>query len=347
MRIFLTGAAGHVGSRLSAWIKQNQPDTEIVGVDDLSCGYAENVPRGVELIRTSAYDRAVVNDCGPFDVAIHLAAYAAECMSPFVRRFNYSNNLVQTAGLVSNLIDAGFTGRLVFTSSIAVYGDGHAPFSETDYCHPHDPYGVAKRACEEDIRIAGEQHGIDWCVLRPHNIYGPYQSLWQKYRNVIGLWMRAALEGEPITIFGDGQQRRAFTYIDDILPCLWRAATEPKASKQIINLGGSTPITINELASALQEVVGILDIRHAEARHEVKDAYCTTRRSEELLGYRDRTSLKEGLSKMWGWARYAWERYPERRRQSAVPAVDDVETFVGMPERWREELACPVDSAAG
>lgn len=338
MRILITGVAGHIGSRLATWILQEIGEAKIVGVDDLSCGYRENIPLGIEFYEASADDPAVVHDSGPFDYVFHLAAYAAECMSPFVRRFNYRNNLVATAGLISNLIDAQFRGRIVFTSSMAVYGNGKAPFDEADLCVPHDPYGIAKLACEEDLRVAGEQHGIGWCVIRPHNVYGPYQSLWQKYRNVIGLWMRAAMEGQPITIFGDGNQLRAFSYIDDILPCLWRAATYDAASERIINLGGSLEYSVNELAAAFTSVVGNVEVRREPARHEVKKAWATTELSERILGFRDVTPLEVGLSRMWDWSRRAWQDWPERREQEAVPGRDDVETFVGMPEKWQGEL---------
>jgi len=334
MRFLITGVAGHLGSRLAQFIIDQGGEHEIVGIDDLSCGYPQNVPNGVKLYIREADDTTVFNDFGPFDAVFHFAAYAAECMSPFVRRYNYRNNLMTTAGLISNLIDADFHGRLVFTSSIAAYGDANGakpPFSEPMACRPHDPYGVAKLACEQDIAIAGRQHGIDWCVVRPHNIFGPFQSIWQKHRNVIGLWMRAVLEGKPIVIFGDGEQRRAFSYIDDVIPALWKCYEWDSASERVINVGGSQPVTINELAQAFARVVGPGNIRREPARHEVRDAWCTTRLSEELLQYRDTVSLEEGIGRMWRWAQKAWAEYPERRDQ---PADFDIETSRGMPPSW-------------
>lgn len=346
MRVLITGVAGHIGSRLADWILREQPGTEVFGIDNLSCGYRENVPSGVKFFFGNAHD--ILCRLHDYDIIYHFAAYAAECMSPFVRGFNYENNLVQTAKLVSNLIDCKFTGRLVFASSIAVYGAGSPPFSERQQCLPHDPYGVAKHACERDIRIAHEQHGIDFCVVRPHNVYGPYQSIWQKYRNVIGLWMRAALENEPITIFGDGEQERAFSYIDDILPALWQAGFGEYASGLTINVGGATPITINQLAHEFANVVnGAIEIKYESARHEVRKAYCTTKLSEEVLGYKDVTSLRDGLSRMWDWVRYAWHEYPERRTQLVQPSQKDVETFIGMPEKWQRELGVQPSTVDG
>jgi len=334
MRFLITGVAGHLGSRLAQFIIDQGGEHEVIGVDDLSCGYPQNVPSAVKLFVREADNTTVFTDFGPFDGVFHFAAYAAECMSPFVRRYNYTNNLVTTAGLVSNLIASGFHGRLVFTSSIAAYGDAcgaKPPFSEAMNCRPHDPYGVAKLACERDIAIAGEQHGIDWCVVRPHNIFGPYQSIWQRHRNVIGLWMRAVFEGRPITIFGDGEQKRAFSYIDDVIPALWKCYEWDSASRRTINVGGAHEITINELADAFQRVVGHVEIKREPARHEVRNAWCTTRLSEELLQYRDTVSLERGILQMWLWAKAAWEKYPERRE---IAPDFDLETTVGMPPSW-------------
>lgn len=339
MRFLITGVAGHLGSRLAQYIIDQGGENEVIGIDDLSCGYPQNVPKGVALRIREADDTGVFQDYGPFDGVFHFAAYAAECMSPFVRRYNYRNNLMTTAGLISNLIEHDFRGRLVFTSSIAAYGDANGtrpPFSEEMHCRPHDPYGVAKLAAEQDIAIAGRQHGLDWCVVRPHNIFGPYQSIWQKHRNVIGLWMRAVLEGKPITIFGDGEQRRAFSYIDDVTPALWKCYEWDSASERTINVGGSQPVTINELAQAFTSVVGPVKVRHEPSRHEVRDAWCTTRLSEDLLQYRDTVPLERGIAEMWKWAQKAWVEFPERRDQ---PSDFDIETRRGMPPSWLENSA--------
>ncbi|HUH33214.1 MAG TPA: NAD-dependent epimerase/dehydratase family protein, partial [Daejeonella sp.] len=179
-----------------------------------------------------------------------------------------------------------------------------------------DPYGVAKYGCELDIQIAGEQHQLDWCIIRPHNVYGKNQNIWDKYRNVLGIWMFQKLNDEPFSIFGDGEQKRAFSYIDDCLPGFWQAAVSEQASKQIINLGGVNETSILEAATILSKIVGGSEIRFLENRHEVKYAYPTHQKSIELLGYQEKTSLEEGLSRMWEWAqlqpareRFQWEEY--------------------------------------
>ena len=114
----------------------------------------------------------------------------------------------------------------------------------------------SKYGCEMDIQIAGEQHGLDWCIIRPHNVYGIKQNIWDKYRNVLGIWMFQYLNDEKLTIFGDGSQTRAFSYIDDSLEPLWNSAVKEEASKQIINLGGIKEVSIKDGCNTLIKIMG-------------------------------------------------------------------------------------------
>lgn len=147
-----------------------------------------------------------------------------EGLSPFMRVFNYKNNLIATTRLITLSIKYDIK-RFVFTSSMATYGRGKPPFDEKDIQQPIDPYGIAKFACEMDLRVANEQHGLDFCIIKPHNVYGPKQNIWDKYRNVLGIWINQHLNGKPITIFGSGDQRRAFSFIGDCVEPLWNAGT--------------------------------------------------------------------------------------------------------------------------
>ena len=301
--VLITGHAGLLGSRLADWFLQNKPEVRVVGCDDFSGGYRENVSDGVTSINInvgSILMDDIFEEYQP-DVVYHFAAYAAEGLSPFIRQFNYRNNLVATAGVVNNCIKHGVK-RLVFTSSMAVYGSQKPPFAERMQPRPIDPYGVAKYACEQDIRIAGEQHGLDWCILRPHNQYGAKQNLWDTYRNVLGIWMYQLLHGQPLTIFGEGLQERAFSDIRDCLEPMWRAGFNAAASKQIINLGSPENFSIAYAAGVLQGVTGLGEVLHLEPRHEAKLAHCTTAKSERLLGFKHKTSLADGLKDMWAWA---------------------------------------------
>lgn len=306
MNILITGVAGLLGSRLADWILENDLDVTVIGIDNLSGGYVENINSRVkfyklDLIRDSISDLFKKYD---IDYVFHFAAYAAEGLSPFIRGFNYDNNLKSTARIVNQCIKHDVK-RLIFTSTMAVYGHGeNQAFDEKQTPCPIDPYGVAKYACEMDIKIAGEQHGLDWCIIRPHNVYGAKQNIWDKYRNVLGIWMYQHLCGKPMTIFGSGNQTRAFSYIDDSLEPLWNSATDLRASKQIINLGGIHSVSILEANNILKNVIGCSENTvFFEERHEVMHAVSTYQKSIDILGFKHETDLEDGLTKMWEWAK--------------------------------------------
>jgi UDP-glucose 4-epimerase len=317
-KVLITGVAGLLGSRLADWIIETQPGVEVVGIDDLSGGYEENINSKIEFWRMNLVEHPIENcfEAHNFDYVFHFAAYAAEGLSPFIRQYNYENNLVATARVINNCIKYNIK-RLVFTSTLAVYGHGnYGVFDETQVPKPIDPYGVAKYGCEMDIQIANEQHGLDYCIIRPHNVYGIKQNIWDKYRNVLGIWMYQHMNGEPMTVFGDGTQTRAFSYIDDSLKSLWNAAVLPQASRQIINLGGIEEYSINHACEVLRDVVGGGEIIYKEARHEVKHSIPTYQKSIDILGFEHKTSLKDGLNEMWKWAqqqptrdRFIWPNY--------------------------------------
>lgn len=329
--VLITGVAGLLGSRFADWLIENQPAVQVIGLDDLSGGYEENIHPKVDFYHFDVGSPTLdmlFRSKRP-DVVYHFAAYAAEGLSPFIRKFNYTNNVVATANLVNMCIKYGVK-RLVFTSSMAVYGVGKPPFKETDVLNPIDPYGVAKMACEQDIKIAGDQHGLDWCIIRPHNVYGEKQNIWDAYRNVLGIWMYNILNGKSITVYGDGQQVRAFTHIDDILLPLWKAGTLREASKQIINLGGYVDATILEAAEIMKRVTGAKsEILFLPPRHEVKYAYPTWEKSVELLGFNQTTALPAGLTKMWDWA----QQQPHRER--FVWPSYEIDT--GLYPYWKQE----------
>lgn len=317
--ILITGVAGLLGSRLADWIVQNHPEYEVIGIDDLSGGYKENINNDVVFIEMNLIDRIKLSSV--FDkhrpkYVYHLAAYAAEGLSPFIRNYNYQNNLLVTTNIVNECIRYNVS-RLIFTSSLSIYGHGYGGiFDENQIPKPIDPYGVAKYACELDIQIAGEQHGLDWCIIRPHNVYGIKQNIWDKYRNVLGIWMYQHLNNQPMTIFGDGTQTRAFSCIDDNLEPLWNAAVLPSASKEIINLGGIEEISINDACDMLIKIIGGGEKINLEKRHEVKNSIPTWEKSVKILNYEYKTNLEKGLTDMWEWAklqpsrdRFIWPFY--------------------------------------
>ena len=272
MRVLITGVAGFLGSRLADWIIEHIPNVEVIGIDNLSGGYKENLHDLVEFFPVDILDDKISEIFSTYrpDYVFHFAAFAAEGLSPFVRSYNYRNNLEATSKIVTECIKNDVT-RLIFSSTMGVYGDNPTPFYESDQPNPIDPYGIAKYACELDIKVAGEHHGLDWCIIRPHNVYGVKQNIWDRYRNVLGIWMYQHINGLPMTIYGDGEQTRAFSYIDDCLEPLWKSSQESSCSKQIINLGGT---------------------KHSSYQKSI-----------DLLGYNDKTPLIDGLSTMWDWVK--------------------------------------------
>tara|TARA_Y100001935_G_C17292044_1_gene503951 strand:- start:65 stop:1063 length:999 start_codon:yes stop_codon:yes gene_type:complete len=319
MKILITGVAGLLGSRLADWVLDNT-DHDVIGVDDLSGGYIENVNSKVKFYEFDLVDQSQVKalfENEEPDIVYHYAAYAAEGLSPFIRKYNYENNLIASTNLITNSIQFD-VNRFVFASSMSVYGDAYdPPFSENMQQVPIDPYGIAKYSVEQDLKVALIQHGLKYTIIRPHNFYGINQNIWDKYRNVLGIWMYQILEGKQPTIFGDGNQVRAFSYVDDSIIPFWNASQNDDCIGQIINLGGIKEYTINEACKILINVTGThLKPIYLEERHEAKYAWSTWDKSVELLDFEHKIDLEEGLAKMWEWAktqpqrdRFVWPNY--------------------------------------
>ena len=318
-KVLITGVAGLLGSRLASWIIENT-DYEVIGIDDLSGGYTENIHNKVKFYKFNLNDLESLK--GVFEkekitIVYHFAAYAAEGLSPFIRKYNYDNNLITSTNLITCSIQYNVS-RFVFASSMSVYGDKYKPpFSEDMKQAPIDPYAVAKYAVEMDLEIAFKQHGLNYTIVRPHNFYGINQNIWDKYRNVLGIWMYQLLNKQNPTIFGDGSQVRAFSYVDDSILPFWNASQKNSCIGEIINLGGIKEHTINDACNVLINVTGQnLKPVHLEARHETKFAWSTWEKSVKLLDFKHQVDLEEGLSKMWEWAqkqpnreRFIWPKY--------------------------------------
>ena len=187
---------------------------------------------------------------------------------------------------------------------------------------------MAKFAVEQDLKIAYEQHGLPYTIVRPHNFYGRNQNIWDKYRNVLGIWMYQIMNDMQPTIFGDGEQKRAFSYVDDSLKPFWRASQNPACIGEIINLGGIHEYTINEACEAVVRVTNTkLKPLYLEQRHEAKHAWSTWQKSIDLLGFEHSIDLDEGLTKMWEWA----QRQPMRERL----VWDNYELEKGIYKFWK------------
>ena len=305
MKIFVTGCAGLLGSNYCRHLLEN--GHEVVGIDNLSGGYKAFVPKGENFtfVKLNLENRKKVVEL--FDehkpeVLIHFAAYAAEGLSPFIRNFNYRNNLICSANLINECIKNDT--KIIFTSSMAVYGEQEPPFTEDKRPQPIDPYGVAKYAVECDLRLAHEQFGLRYNIVRPHNVLGVYQNIWDKYRNVIGIFIRKTLNGQPILVYGDGEQTRAFSDIKYYMEPFDKLLTD--YDNEIFNIGADKYFTLNEVAETVQKIgkkYGYdVPIEHGEPRHEVKHAYCDHTKAKTVLDFKDETNLEELIESMFVWA---------------------------------------------
>lgn len=314
MKILLTGVAGFVGTNFANYILENDPTIEIVGVDNLCTGFRENVDARIKFYQIDLLDHVKLEELfleHEFYAIVHMAAFAAETLSPFCRRFCYNNNVIASTNLINAAINHSVK-KFIFLSSIASYGDICPPFKEDDIPNHCDIYGLTKYVTVEDLKIAAAQHGLVFVVFKPFNIYGPYQALNSRYRNVAGIFMNKILEGETLSIYGDGEQTRAFSYIDDILPPIHKALIVETVCNQIYNIGSSKFYSVNEIADTIVRVTGKGKIQYLEGRHEVKDAYCDVTKVKRELGFVERTTLEEGITKMWKWAQTAPRRPVEK-----------------------------------
>jgi UDP-glucose 4-epimerase len=302
-KILVTGGAGFIGSHVADELISR--GHQVVVLDDLSGGFRENVAAGAQFVHSSINDVDLINTMFEemrFDYVYHLAAYAAEGLSHFIKRFNYANNLMGSIHLINASINTGVK-CFVFTSSIAVYGTSpELPMTEATVPVPEDPYGIAKLSVEQELRVCHEMFGLDYVIFRPHNVYGERQNIGDKYRNVVGIFMNQILQGKPMTIFGDGTQTRAFSYIGDITPIMADAITTPAAYNQIFNIGADQPYSVNELAEAVAHAMGVRpQIAHVPARNEVVCAYSSHDKVQRIFGERSTHSLEQGLARMASW----------------------------------------------
>jgi UDP-glucose 4-epimerase len=302
----VTGAAGFIGAHLTRFLLR-EGRVRVVALDDLSGGSRGNVPEGAEFVRGSVTDHALLArlfERYRFRYVYHLAAYAAEGLSHFIRRFNYTNNVIGSVNLVNEAVRHG-SECFVFTSSIAVYGAAPPPMREDQTPQPEDPYGVAKLTVELDLAAARKMFGLEYVIFRPHNVYGEFQNLGDPYRNVVGIFMNQIMRGEPMTVFGDGTQQRAFSYVGDVVPLIARSPWTPGARNEVFNVGADQPCTVNELARQVADALGSPGhpVRHLPAREEVRVAFSDHGKAEGVFGKGAQTPLAEGLARMGRWAR--------------------------------------------
>lgn len=326
----VTGGAGFIGAHVTNELVK--AGHRVIVLDDLSGGFEENVNTNAVFIKGSILDIALLAKLfeeNKFDYVYHLAAYAAEGLSHFIRNFNYNNNLIGSINLINESIKHKIK-CFVFTSSIAVYGKGQLPMKEDMIPTPEDPYGVSKYAVELDLKCAHEMFGLSYVIFRPHNVYGEYQNLGDKYRNVVGIFMNQLMQGNPLSIFGDGLQTRAFSYIGDVAPHIANSVNVPKSYNQVFNIGADKEFTVKELADTVCEAMDMKgSLRFLPARNEVMHAYADHSKAREVFGLGAAMSLKEGINKMVGWAKKAGIKKSSK--------FEGIEITEKLPSFWMED----------
>jgi UDP-glucose 4-epimerase len=324
--ILVTGGAGFIGSHVvDSLIDMGK---KVIVLDDLSGGCKENVNPKAAFIQGSITNNKLITSLFStrrIEFVFHLAAYAAEGLSHFIKRYNYNNNLMGSINLINASVNHSVR-CFVFTSSIAVYGENECPMTEDMIPLPVDSYGIAKLAVEQELKTCHEMFGLNYIVFRPHNVYGEKQNIGDKYRNVIGIFMNQIMKNEPMTIFGDGQQTRAFTYIKDVAPLIAKSIFEKNAYNQVFNIGSDTQYTVYELAREVAKAMGrSLEIRHVEEREEVKHAYCSHKKIYDVFQCNTTYNFKKGLENMAVWAKRHGSRKSKRFRsieiQKNLPGV--------------------------
>jgi UDP-glucose 4-epimerase len=305
MKVLVTGTAGLLGANYSRHLLAN--GHTVIGIDNFSGGYKSFLPKDDNLkfykvnLENKKKVKEIFEEEKP-EVVYHFAAYAAEGLSPFIRNYNYRNNVICSVNIINECINSN--SKLVFTSSMAVYGEQQPPFTENLRPMPVDPYGVAKYSVEVDIKLAGQQFGLPYNIIRPHNVLGKYQNIWDRYRNVIGIFIRKAITGQPLLVYGDGEQTRAFSDIKYYMEPFDKLLTDHDG--ELFNIGADKYFTINEAAETVRKVASKYGynatIEHGEPRHEVKHAYCDHTKAKTLLNFVDETELEPLIDSMFEWA---------------------------------------------
>jgi len=303
-RIFVTGVAGFLGSHLSE--KLVNLGHKVVGIDNMIGGYEDNIPKNIEFHNGDCCDfekiKTLMKD---IDVVYHCAATAHEGLSVFSPFEITKNNYLASVSIFSAAVNEKVK-RIVFCSSMARYGEQQAPFTEKMIPLPVDPYAISKVASEEVLKNLCELNDIEWVIAIPHNIIGPRQKYDDPFRNVVSIMINRMLQGKAPIIYGDGNQTRCFSYIDDCISCLIPMLDQNNLNREIINIGPDEEfVTINKIAELCSNITGVNlnPIYKKDRPKEVKHATCSADKARNLLNYKTKVSLKDGIQKTFEYIR--------------------------------------------
>ena len=290
--------AGFLGSHLAE--KLSELNHQVIGVDNMSGGYKDNVPKNIKFFNFDCCDlKKMTEVMKGVEIVYHCAATAHEGLSVFspfeITKNNYLASVSVFTAAISNKVK-----RIIFCSSMARYGDQKTPFTEDMNPKPIDPYAISKVAAENVLTNLCELNNIEWVIAVPHNIIGPRQKYDDPFRNVVSIMINRILQNKAPIIYGNGEQTRCFSYIDDCLSCLLPMLDQKNLNKQIINIGPDEEfVTINEVSEICSNVTGsnLKPIYKKDRPREVKHASCSADKARKLLNYKTKTDLKNGIIK--------------------------------------------------
>ena len=333
MHIFITGIAGFLGSNLAEYyLKKN---FTVSGCDNLIGGSLDNIDQNkINFFKADCEDLDTMKKIiKGTDILCHAAAYAHEGLSSFSPVLISNNNVTGSVSVFTAAI-INKVKRIVYCSSMARYGSIKIPFREDDELKPVDPYGVSKVAAENILKILSKTHNVEYNIAVPHNIIGPRQKYDDPYRNVVSIMINLMLQKRNPIIYGDGNQKRTFSDIDDCIYCLDKLLTDPKITSQVVNIGPDEEFTsINELYRLLSNKLKFnLEPKYLEDRpNEVKEATCSADKARKILGYNTSVNLNESLDKM---ISYIIKKGPKKFQYNYPLEIDNEKT----PLAWKEKL---------
>lgn len=325
--VIITGGAGFIGSHVAKHCLDIGFD--VVVIDDLSGGFKENIPPAVVFEQCNITESEEIDSIFAMyrpKYVYHLAADARENLSHFAARHTYMQNVIGSANVINACVNYDVK-CLVFTSSIAVMANGIPPYQENEPFRPMDPYGASKALIEQHLHYALEMFGLNYIVFRPFNVYGPGQNIGDKYRNVIGIFMNQIMNGKPLTVFGDGEQRRAFSYIDDVAKPIAGSVLNELAYNNLFYIGGYQHYSVNELIDIICIEFGrtYTEIKYLQERHEAKNAWALTEKARQLFGP-SKVPLRTGIREMAAWVRKVGPRKSKD--------FENIEIRKNLPEGW-------------
>ena len=297
-KILVTGVAGFLGSHLAENL--SKLGHKIVGVDNMTGGYRDNIPKNIKFYNFDCCDLNKMTEVMEgVDVVYHCAATAHEGLSVFSPYEITKNNYLASVSVFTAAISHKVT-RIVFCSSMARYGDQKTPFTEVMNPKPVDPYAISKVAAENVLINLCELNNVEWVIAVPHNIIGPRQKYDDPFRNVVSIMINRMIQNKAPIIYGDGEQKRCFSYIDDCLSCLMPMLDQKDLNKQIVNIGPDEEfVTINQVSEICSNITGsnLKPIYKKSRPREVKHALCSSEKARKLLNFKTKTNLKDGISK--------------------------------------------------